>query len=315
MHLAGRGWSRSLTLLCVPPFIFLPSSPLLFYWISLREKKKKKREREREERRQTCALIYLSSLAMLATAHVREKENVMVLFIVTVAVKKKGISVSHSPHIRPPVLPLKRMERNTTVLPLRALLHRFLLTPLIILSSFGPSSPLVCLYHCLDAFSRGMYNSFLLRSCCTAVVNRVGGEEERAGPGRRGERNKRGSEREQCSVPRISSRLCLKHGLLMYIPSVCCKWGHLKTCGLWSEIKNRSRCAALTCLWCATFPDDELWSVHPPLDLEVRVIVTLFQLWKTNFSASILHSGLINRSQVTVIHCENARHASTTLVE
>ena len=185
------------------------------------------------------------------------------------------------------------MERSTTVLPLCALLHRFLLTPLIILSSFGPSSPLVCLYHCLDAFSRGMYNSFLLSELLhSSRESSRGRGGERAGLGRRGERNKRGSEREQCSVPRISSRLCLKHGLLMYIPSVCCKWGHLKTCGLWSEIKNRSRCAALTCLRCVTLQDNELRSVQPPLDLVVPHS-DAFSALENKLSGSILNSGWI----------------------
>lgn len=96
LSIIGNAFSRAgmeplfNTSMCAP--IHFPPLISSFVLLNLieRKKKKKKREREREERRQTCALIYLSSLAMLATAHVREKENVMVLFIVTVAVKKKA---------------------------------------------------------------------------------------------------------------------------------------------------------------------------------------------------------------------------------
>jgi len=118
------------------------------------------------EWRQTSALICLFPHDSF-TAHVREdrEKNVMALFLVTVAVKKKRkekkekhFSIS-SPPMRPSFPPWKNEEHCHCPSSLCSVLPSA--KPLA--SSCHPPIPLVCLYYCSDALSRGCIIHFSTR--------------------------------------------------------------------------------------------------------------------------------------------------------
>lgn len=160
---------------------FIPSPPLpLFLWISLREKKSGEKGG-----RHPPSSFSLPSRCLHGAC--QGGKNGALLFIVTVAVKKKALLYLLAPLSAHPSS-IKRMKRKGAVLPLWSSTS---LTPLIILSSVYPAIPLVCLYHCLDAFSRGCIIHFSSR----VVAQQSWMESGRGGEGkewawRRGEGNK-----------------------------------------------------------------------------------------------------------------------------